>query len=107
MDRMNIESIDPNIDCDAEDYAYPRNSYGMSLIQKSFATELCVVKTCCLTRHGRSALDDYLKRNLKIKLRNPEQKQKHKTATISLAEKLATAFPQGNGYADEETLSSL
>ena len=43
----------------------------------------------------QNALDDYLKRNLKIKLRNPEQKQKHETATVRLAEKLATAFPKG------------
>ena len=43
----------------------------------------------------QNALDDYLKRNLKIKVRNPEQKQKHETATVRLAEKLATAFPKG------------
>ena len=43
----------------------------------------------------QNALDDYLERNLKIKLRNPEQKQKHETATVRLAEKLATAFPKG------------
>lgn len=43
----------------------------------------------------QNALDDYLKRNLTIKLRNPEQIQKHKSATISLAQKLSTAFPKG------------
>ena len=43
----------------------------------------------------QNALDDYLERNLKIKLRNPEQKQKHETATVRLAEKLGTAFPKG------------
>ena len=43
----------------------------------------------------QNALDDYLKRNLTIKLRNPEQIQKHENATISLAQKLATAFPKG------------
>ncbi|MDB4123274.1 tyrosine-type recombinase/integrase [Planktomarina temperata] len=43
----------------------------------------------------QNALDDYLKRNLTIKLRNPEQIQKHKNATISLAQKLSTAFPKG------------
>ena len=43
----------------------------------------------------QNALDDYLKRNLTIKLRNPEQIQKHENATISLAKKLATAFPKG------------
>jgi len=43
----------------------------------------------------QNALDDYLKRNLTIKLRNPEQIQKHKSATISLAQKLSSAFPKG------------
>ncbi|MDA9345394.1 tyrosine-type recombinase/integrase [bacterium] len=43
----------------------------------------------------QNALDDYLRRNLTIKLRNPEQIQKHENATISLAQKLATAFPKG------------
>ncbi|MDA9115696.1 tyrosine-type recombinase/integrase [Planktomarina temperata] len=43
----------------------------------------------------QNALDDYLKRNLTIKLRNPEQIQKHENATISLAQKLGTAFPNG------------
>ncbi|MDC1183398.1 tyrosine-type recombinase/integrase [Planktomarina temperata] len=43
----------------------------------------------------QNALDDYLKRNLTIKLRNPEQIQKHKSATISLVQKLSTAFPKG------------
>ena len=43
----------------------------------------------------QNALDDYLRRNLTIKLRNPEQIQKHKSATISLAQKLSTAFPKG------------
>ena len=43
----------------------------------------------------QNALDEYLKRNLTIKLRNPEQIQKHENATISLAQKLATAFPKG------------
>lgn len=43
----------------------------------------------------QNAVDDYLKRNLKFKARNPEQIQKHKRATINLAEKIATAFPNG------------
>jgi len=43
----------------------------------------------------QNALDDYLRRNLTIKLRNPEQIQKHENATISLAQKLATALPKG------------
>jgi len=43
----------------------------------------------------QNALDDYLRRNLTIKLRNPEQIQKHEKATISLAQKLATALPKG------------
>ena len=53
----------------------------------------------------QNALDDYLKRNLTIKLRNPEQIQKHKSATISLAQKLSTAFPKGMNTAmkDVET----
>jgi integrase len=40
----------------------------------------------------QNALDNYLRQNLR-KTRNPEQTSKHKKATISMAQKLATAFP--------------
>ena len=40
----------------------------------------------------QNALDNYLRQNLR-KTRNPEQTIKHKKATISMAGKLATAFP--------------
>ena len=40
----------------------------------------------------QNALDNYLRHNLK-KTRNPEQATKHKKASISMAGKLATAFP--------------
>ena len=94
MDRMNSESIDPNIDCDAEDYAIPQ------LVWDESDPEVIRYRVMCGENllpdpTWQNALDDYLKRNLKIKLRNPEQKQKHETATISLAEKLATAFSLG------------
>ena len=94
MDRMNTESIDPNIDCDAEDYAIPQ------LVWDETDPEVIRYRVMCGENllpdpTCQNALDDYLKRNLKITLRNPEQKQKHETATVSLAEKLATAFPKG------------
>tara|TARA_B110000211_G_scaffold177845_1_gene201066 strand:- start:198 stop:1361 length:1164 start_codon:yes stop_codon:yes gene_type:complete len=40
----------------------------------------------------QNGLDNYLRQNLR-KTRNPEQTSKHKKATISMAQKLATAFP--------------
>jgi integrase len=40
----------------------------------------------------QNALDNYLRQNLR-KTRNPEQTSKHKKATISMAQKLATDFP--------------
>ena len=42
----------------------------------------------------QNALDTYLRYNLK-KRRNPEQTFKHKTASVSMANKLGTAFPLG------------
>ena len=40
----------------------------------------------------QNALDNYLRQNLR-KTRNPQQTSKHKKATISMAQKLATDFP--------------
>ena len=94
MQRMNAESIDPNIDCDANDYVPPQ------LVWDETDPEVIRYRVMCGENllpdpTWQNALDDYLKRNLTIKLRNPEQIQKHENATISLAQKLATAFPKG------------
>jgi integrase len=94
MQRMNAESIDPNIDCDSNDYVPPQ------LVWDETDPEVIRYRVMCGENllpdpTWQNALDDYLKRNLTIKLRNPEQIQKHENATISLAQKLATAFPKG------------
>ena len=94
MERMNAESIDPNIDCDANDYVMPQ------LVWDETDPEVIRYRVMCGENllpypTWQNALDDYLKRNLTIKLRNPEQIQKHKSATISLAQRLSTALPKG------------
>ena len=94
MQRMNAESIDPNIDCDSNDYVPPQ------LVWDETDPEVIRYRVMCGENllpdpTWQNALDDYLRRNLTIKLRNPEQIQKHENATISLAQKLATAFPKG------------
>ncbi|MDB4842142.1 tyrosine-type recombinase/integrase [Planktomarina sp.] len=94
IERMNADSIDPNIDCDANDYVPPQLKWDESDPEVIRYRVMCG-ENLLPDPTWQNALDDYLKRNLKNKLRNPEQKQKHETATVSLAEKLATAFPKG------------
>ena len=94
MERMNAESIDPNIDCDATDYVMPQLAWDESDPEVIRYRVMCG-ENLLPDPTWQNALDDYLKRNLTIKVRNPEQIQKHKNATISLTQKLATAFPKG------------
>ena len=94
MERMNAESIDPNIDCDANDYVMPQLAWDETDPEVIRYRVMCG-ENLLPDPTWQNALDDYLKRNLTIKLRNPEQIQKHKSATISLAQKLSTAFPKG------------
>ena len=94
MERMNAESIDPNIDCDANDYVLPQLAWDETDPEVIRYRVMCG-ENLLPDPTWQNALDDYLKRNLTIKLRNPEQIQKHKSATISLAQKLSTAFPKG------------
>ena len=104
MERMNAESIDPNIDCDANDYVPPQLKWDETDPEVIRYRVMCG-ENLLPDPTWQNALDDYLKRNLTIKLRNPEQIQKHKSATISLAQKLSTAFPKGMNTAmkDVET----
>jgi integrase len=92
MDRMNAESVDPNIDCDAEDYAMPQLKWDESDPE--------VIKYRIMNGESvhpaptwQNALDTYLHYNLQ-KRRNPEQTIKHQTAAVSMANKLDTAFPK-------------
>lgn len=92
--RLNVESIDPNIDCDADDYVMPQVTWDETDPEVIRYRVMCG-ENLLPDPTWQNALDDYLKRNLKNKVRNPEQVQKHKTATISLAKKLSQVFPKG------------
>ena len=91
-DHSQLESLGPILETD--DYVPPQ------LVWDETDPEVIRYRVMCGENllpdpTWQNALDDYLKRNLTIKLRNPEQIQKHKSATISLAQKLSTAFPKG------------
>jgi len=91
-DHSQLENLGPILETD--DYVPPQLAWDES------DPEVIRYKVMCGENllpdpTWQNALDDYLKRNLTIKLRNPEQIQKHKSATISLAQKLSTAFPKG------------
>ena len=101
-DHSQLENLGPILETD--DYVPPQLAWDES------DPEVIRYKVMCGENllpdpTWQNALDDYLKRNLTIKLRNPEQIQKHKSATISLAQKLSTAFPKGMNTAmkDVET----
>ena len=91
-DHSQLESLGPILETD--DYVPPQ------LVWDESDPEVIRYRVMCGENllpdpTWQNALDDYLKRNLTIKLRNPEQIQKHENATISLAQKLRTAFPKG------------
>ena len=91
-DHSQLENLGPILETD--DYVPPQ------LVWDETDPEVIRYRVMCGEKllpdpTWQNALDDYLKRNLTIKLRNPEQIQKHENATISLAQKLGTAFPNG------------
>ena len=89
------ESLDPNIDCDSEDYVLPQ------MIWDETDPEVISYRIMCGENllpdpTWQNAVDDYLKQyNSSPKQRSDQQKVKHSRAVKSYCTKISAAFPHG------------
>ena len=94
-ERMRAESIDPNIDCDTEDYIVPQNKWDES-DPEVIRYRMMNGENLLPPATWQNATDDYIKRFKASETpRNPEQILKHTKATMSQCIKLSAFLAHG------------
>ena len=94
-ERMRAENINPNIDCDAEDYIVPQNKWDES-DPEVIRYRMINGENLLPPATWQNAMDDYIKRFKASETpRKPEQILKHTKATMSQCIKLSAFLAHG------------
>ena len=94
-EKTMAESLDPNIDCDSEDYVLPQMKWDETDPEVISYRIMCG-ENLLPDPTWQNAVDDYLKQyNSSPKQRSDQQKVKHSRAVKSYCTKISAAFPHG------------
>lgn len=91
VDASNVESLNPNIDCDADDYVMPQLEWDERDPEVIEYRVMCGQPIRLVATWGL-AVDNYIKR-YSDELRNPEQLIKHTKAIRSMCEAFGATMP--------------
>lgn len=94
-EKARAESLDHNIDCDAEGYVLPQLKWDET-DPEVISYRIMSGENLLPQPTWQNAVDDYVRQyHSSPKQRSEQQKTKHTRAVISQCEKISTAFPDG------------